>query len=368
MHIMTTETPTAAATTIDVPTPEDVGQVIGRLMEDVSATSGVLLTLLGQRLGLWQAMAKSGPSTAAELASTSGTAEPYIREWLRSQTAAGYVTYEPGAARFALPPAVAAVLATAPLSGLVAGTAVQARVWWAELERYEDAFRTGSGIGWSEHPAAHSEAMDLISRAVVVSPLAHEWLRAVHGLANTLESGAVVADVGCGYGAPTIAMAQAYPASRFTGFDSDDASIAHARKAAAEAGLADRVTFEVSPATEVRGGPFDLITFVDVLHDLGDPVGALTAARRALTDGGSVLLVEHAGSDRLEENLNPIGRFFYACSALVCTPNALSQSTAALGTMPGEGILRRVAADAGFSEVRRVPVEAPLNILLDLRR
>lgn len=368
MDTLISETPTAATTRIDPPAPEDVGQVIGKLMEDVSAATGVLLTLLGQRLGIWQALAELGPATVAELASTSGTAEPYLREWLRSQTAAGYVTYDPGSARFTLPPAVAAVLATSPLSGLVVGTAVQARVWWAELERYEDAFRSGRGISWSEHPAVHSDAMDLISRAVVVAPLAHEWLRAVDGLAHTLEAGAAVADVGCGYGAPTIAMAQAYPASRFTGFDSDDASIAHARKAAAEAGLSDRVTFEVSPAAKLPGGPFDLITFVDVLHDLGDPVGALTAARSALTDRGSVLLVEHAGSERLEDNLNPIGRYFYACSALVCTPNALSQSRTALGSMPGEGVLRRAAADAGFSDVRRVQVEAPLNILLDLRR
>jgi ubiquinone/menaquinone biosynthesis C-methylase UbiE len=209
--------------------------------------------------------------------------------------------------------------------------------------------------------------MDLISRAVVVPALA-SWLAAVDGVAARLEAGGAVADIGCGYGGPAIAMAQAFPRSRLVGIDADDASVAQARKAAARAGLADRVSFEVAGAADLPGKKYDLVTFIDCLHDLGDPVGALRRVRQALAPGGSVLLVEHAGSERTEENLSPVGRFFYAASALVCTPNALAHGGAGLGSIPGEAVLRRVAAEAGFSQVRRVDVDAPLNILLQLQR
>jgi SAM-dependent methyltransferase len=346
--------------------PAEVGQVMGQLMADLAATSGMLLTLLGVRIGLWESLA-AGPASPGELAARSSASEPYVREWLRSQTAAGYVRYEPAAGCYGLPPAVAAVMAADPLRGLVEGTGLQAAAQWTELARYEEAFRTASGIGWDEHGPAHSRGMDLISRAVVVPALA-SWLTALDGVVARLEAGGAVADVGCGYGAPTMAMAQAFTRSRFLGIDVDDASVARARRAAAEAGLGGRVTFEVADAAGLPGGEYDLVTFFDCLHDLGDPAGALRRARETLARGGSVLLVEHAGSERTEENLNPVGRFFYAASALVCTPNALAQGSAGLGTIPGEAALRGVAAGAGFSQVRRVDVDAPFNILLQLRR
>jgi SAM-dependent methyltransferase len=346
--------------------PAEVGQVMGQLMADLAATSGMLLTLVGVRIGLWESLA-AGPASPGELAARSSASEPYVREWLRSQAAAGYVRYDPAAGRYSLPPAVAAVMAADPLRGLVEGTGLQAAAQWTELARYEEAFRTGNGIGWDEHGPAHSRGMDLITRAVVVPALAG-WLAALDGVAARLEAGGAVADVGCGYGAPTIAMAQAFPRSRFLGIDADDASVARARRAAAEAGLGGRVTFEVADAAGLPGGEYDLVTFLDCLHDLGDPAGALHRARETLGPGGSVLLVEHAGSERTEENLNPAGRFFYAASALVCTPNALAQGSAGLGTIPGEAALRGVAAEAGFSQVRRVDVDAPLNILLQVRR
>jgi SAM-dependent methyltransferase len=343
----------------------EVGQVMGQLMADLAATSGMLLTLIGVRTGLWESLA-AGPASPGELAARSSAAEPYVREWLRSQAAAGYLRYEPAAGRYSLPPAVAAVMAADPLRGLVEGTGLQAAAQWAEVDRYEEGFRTGSGIGWDEHGPAHSRGMDLISRAVVVPALAG-WLTALDGVAARLEAGGTVADIGCGYGAPTIAIAQAFPHARVLGIDADDASIAWARKAAAEAGLGSRVSFEVADAAGLPGGEYDLVTFFDCLHDLGDPVSALRRAREALTQAGSVLLVEHAGSERPEENLNPAGRFFYAASALVCTPNALAQGGPGLGTIPGEAALRGVAAEAGFFQVRRVDVDAPFNILLQLR-
>jgi SAM-dependent methyltransferase len=345
--------------------PAEVGQVMGQLMADLAATSGMLLTLVGVRIGLWESLA-AGPADPGELAARSSASEPYIREWLRSQAAAGYVRYDTATGRFSLPAAVAAVMAADPLRGLVEGAGLQAAAQWTEVARYEEAFRTGRGIGWDEHGAAHSRGMDLISRAVVVPALAG-WLAALDEVAARLEAGGTVADIGCGYGAPTIAMAQAFTRSRFLGIDADDASVARARKAAAEAGVAGRVRFEVADAAGLPGGDYNLVTFVDCLHDLGDPVGALRRARQALAPGGSVLLVEHAGSERTEENLSPAGRFFYAASALVCTPNALAHGGAGLGTIPGEAALRAVAAKAGFSQVRRVDVDAPFNILLQLR-
>ena len=345
--------------------PAEVGQVMGQLMADLAATSGMLLTLVGVRTGLWDSLA-AGPASASELAARSAASEAYIGEWLRSQAAAGYVRYEAATDRYTLPPAVAAVMAGEPLRGLVEGTGLQAAAQWTELARYEEAFRTGRGIGWDEHGPAHSRGMDLISRAVVV-PALSGWLAALDGVAATLQAGGAVADVGCGYGAPTIAMAQAFPRSRVLGIDADDASVARAREAAARAGLTDRVGFEVADAADLLGEEYDLVTFIDCLHDLGDPVGVLRRVRQALAPGGSVLLVEHAGSEHTEENLGPAGRFFYAASTLVCTPNALAQGGAGLGSIPGEAVLRRVAADAGFSQVRRLNVDAPLNILLHLR-
>lgn len=359
---MNTETARATEQTAD---PAEVGQVMGQLMADLAATSGMLLTLVGVRTGLWESLAAE-PATPSELAAQASASEPYVREWLRSQAAAGYVRYEPASGRYSLPPAVAAVMAGEPLRGLVEGTGLQAAAQWTEVARYEEAFRTGRGIGWDEHGPAHSRGMDLISRAVVVPALAG-WLAALDGVGARLEAGGVVADVGCGYGAPTIAMAQEFTRSRFLGIDADDASVARARKAAAEAGVAGRVTFEVADAAGLPGQGYDLVTFFDCLHDLGDPVGALRGARQALAPGGSALLVEHAGSERPEENLSPVGRFFYAASALVCTPNALAHGGAGLGTIPGEEALRTVAVEAGFSQVRRVDVDAPLNLLLQLR-
>jgi SAM-dependent methyltransferase len=211
--------------------------------------------------------------------------------------------------------------------------------------------------------------MDQISRAVVVPELINAWLPAIDGVVARLVSGGRVADVGCGFGAAAIAIAESFPQSQCFGIDLDDASVARARSAAMDAGVANRVTFEVGPAAELDGGPFDLVVFVDSLHDFGRPHEALVTAREVLTDDGVVLLAEHAGSDRLEQNLNPIGQFFYACSALVCTPNAMADHPAGLplGSVPGEERLRELATAAGFSRVHRLDVDAPMNLLLELR-
>jgi SAM-dependent methyltransferase len=243
-------------------------------------------------------------------------------------------------------------------------------VWWGLVDRYAEVYRSGAGIPWAQVPPVHAAAMDQITRKVVVPELMSTWLPAIDGITARLASGGRVADVGCGYGAAVIALAEAFPSTQCVGVDLDDASVSHARAVAMDAGVTDRVTFEVAAATELGGGPHDLLVFSDSLHDFGRPEQALARARDVLSDDGVVLLVEHAGSARLEENLDPVGRFFCACSALVCTPNALADRADGmpLGSVPGQERLREVADAAGFGRVRRLEVDAPMNILLELRR
>lgn len=348
--------------------PAQVEELMGRLLNDLAATAGLQMTHIGIKTGLWKAMAGGGWLTPAQVATRSGVAQPYAREWLRHQAASGYVDYDPQTGRFALPPAAAAVLADDVQSGIVGGFASMLSAMATDNAMVEEAFRSGGGVGWHQRSAQHWHGMDLATRAEVVPALASQWIPALDGVADKLSSGASVADIGCGYGAPLIALAQAYPNSRCTGFDYHDASIAHARRAAASAGVADRVMFEVADAADYPGARYDLVLFVDTFHDLGDPPRALHHTREALADDGTVLLVEFAAADRLEDNLSPMGRLLFASSALVCTPNALSQGAAdPLGTAPGPARLMEVAREAGFTRISRVDVEAPLNLLLELR-
>ncbi len=347
--------------------PADVEQVVGKLLADMAATAGLQMIHIGITTGLWEAMAGGGWLSAAEVAARSGVAEPYAREWLKHQAVSGYVGNDPATGRFELPAAAAAVLADETQSGLVDGFASMLAAMTTDNVLVAEAFRTGAGVGWHQRQAEHWRGMDQVTRAEVVSALVAEWIPALDGLAARLRGG-TVADVGCGYGAALVALAQAYPQSRCAGFDYHDASIAQARKAAAAAGVADRVTFEVADAAAFPGTGYDLVLFIDTLHDLGDPVGALRHGREALSDDGAVLLVEFACAERLEDNVNPMGRLLYASSALVCTPNAISQGASEpLGSAPGEVRLAEVASEAGFTRTRRVPVEAPMNLLLELR-
>lgn len=361
-------TETIEMTEATAPEQDPVTTAMGLLLSDLASTTSTLLVGIGLRTGLWEALAE-GEATVEEVVARSGVAEPYAREWLSSLAAAGYLTYEPASTRFGTAAGFDA-LTVGPLRGLTQGSCTQLGVWWGLAHRYDEVFRTGAGISWAELPPVHAEAMDQITRAVVVPSMVESWLPAIDGLAARLGSGGTVADVGCGYGATTIALAEAFPSARFTGIDADDASVSRARAAATGAGVADRVRFEVASADGLAGGPYDLVVFVDSLHDLGRPETALARAAEHLTESGVVLLVEHGGSDRLEENLNPIGQFFYACSALVCVPNALADRGGGrpLGSIPGEARLRSLAAEAGFGRVQRLDVVAPMHLLLELRR
>jgi SAM-dependent methyltransferase len=344
---------------------ETVEQVLERIVGDLAAALGTVTVGLGVRAGLWAAMAGAGPLTPAELAERVGSAEPYVREWLRTQAAAGYVRHADG--RFELPGEVAGALVHGPGGSMVDACARMLAATGSRFDAFAEAFRAGRGFGWHERAAEHWHGVDQLTRATIAPEFLAAAIHALDGVGAALDAGGTVVDVGCGYGAPTIMIAEAFPAARVLGCDYHDASVAAARKAAAAAGVLDRVRFEVAAAKEVPGTGYALAVFVDSLHDLGDPVGALAHARRLLAPGGAVLLVEPLATDRLEDSFHPAGRLFHAASTLFCTPTALSQEGTAIGTLAGPRVLGEVAQSAGFARVRPVPVEAPFNLVLELR-
>jgi ubiquinone/menaquinone biosynthesis C-methylase UbiE len=345
---------------------EAVGKVFGELGVAITGP----LIVLGDRLGLWAAMAGAGPVSPGELAASTRTVERYVREWLRGVAVAGYVRYDPATGAFTLPDEMAMVIATddspASLIGVFPGFAAL----WSDLDTIERFFRTGGGMGWGDHHPALNDAQSRFTRPMYRAALVDGWLAALDGMTARLEEGGRVADIGCGQGTSTILMAERFPASTFTGFDHSDALIATARKAATDSVASDRVSFEVADAAKFPGHGYDLVTFTDCLHDVGDPVAAAAHARSALAPGGIVMVVEPLAADRLEDDFtNPYARIGYAISTLVCTPSSLAQpGAAALGAMAGESRLRQVLTEAGFSRVRRVAKEtAPFNIVLEAR-
>lgn len=322
-----------------------------RVSADIATADVAVLTYLGDRLGLYRALA-DGPATSTELAERAGLAERYVREWLGAQTAAGYVTYDARTQAFTLPPEHAAVLAEVDGPACLAGMTYITAAMWAVAPRIEMAFRSGEGVPWSEHDPRLFIGVERTFRLGYRSQLVSSWLPGLDGIVAKLERGASVLEVGCGHGAALIVMAQAFPASRFVGIDYHQPSISRAMAAAREAGVADRTTFEVATATGYDDGPFDLVCFFGCLHDLGDPVGAARHARQALADGGTLMLVEPAAGDALEDNIGPVAADFYSASTMICTPNALSQDGGqAMGAQAGEAKLREVLETAGFMKV-----------------
>jgi SAM-dependent methyltransferase len=359
---MTQITPPPAA----APAPGEVEAFVGQVVTDLSAAVSGVLVNVGRKLGLYQAMAKIGACTSMALAEATGIRERYVREWLANQAAGGYVKYDPAKQTYTLPAAQALVLANEQSPIFMASAFEVAASFWLDEDQIVETFRSGEGLGWHAHHHRLFCGTESFFRTGYRAHLVAEWLPALDGVVERLTRGGKVADIGCGHGASTILMAQAFPKSNFVGLDYHDASIATARERASEQGVTGNVAFEVKSASAFEGSGFDLVCFMDSLHDLGDPVGALANCHRALKRDGKVLLVEPYAGDRLEENLNPIGRMFYAASAMACTPNSLSQEVGlGLGAQAGEERLRKVAQDAGFSKLRRA-AQTPVNLILEL--
>jgi SAM-dependent methyltransferase len=347
--------------------PQKLDAFVGRFVQDLGAVVHAATVLLGDKLGLYKAMADGVPVTAEELAKRTGTDARYVREWLSAQAASGYVEYDPASVRFRLPEEQAFALTNEwnPLF-IPGGLQVAASVIKDEAPILE-AFRTGRGVGWHEHCADLFAGTERFFRPGYIANLTSAWLPALEGVQAKLERGARVADVGCGHGSSTIVMAQAFPNSSFIGFDYHAPSIEAANRAAASAGVAARVRFEVAAAKEFPGQGYDLVTFFDCLHDMGDPVGAARHVRETLAPDGTFMIVEPFAHDRLEDNLNPIGRIFYSASTFVCTPASRSQEVGlALGAQAGEARIAKVVREAGFTRFRRA-AETPFNLVLEAR-
>ncbi|MEE8311909.1 MAG: class I SAM-dependent methyltransferase [Candidatus Binatia bacterium] len=340
---------------------------VGKAVQDLGATWGAALIVIGDRLGLYKAMEGAGGLTPGEIAERTGCNDRYVREWLNAQAAAGYVTYDPDACTYTLPPEQAYCLADDNSPVFLPG-GFEGALGAAKAEpRIREAFRTGEGVGWHEHDCGLFSGTERFFRPGYNAHLCEEWLPSLDGVVGKLESGASVADVGCGHGASTIIMAQRFPRSTFVGFDYHEASIEAARKRAEEAGVADRVRFEVARAQDFPGTGYDLVTFFDCLHDMGDPAGAAAHVRGALAADGTWLIVEPFADDRPENNHNPIGRVYYSASTMVCTPASRSQEVGlGLGAQAGEANLRKVVTGGGFTRFRRA-TETPFNIVLEAR-
>ena len=333
---------------------------------DLSASYGGVMTSLGKRLGLYECLDGAGPLTSDEVAERCGCAERYVREWLNSQVAAGYLDYDPRAATYEMPPEHAAVLADRESPTLLTPAFDVVASMWLDEEKAVRAFRTGAGVPWGDHHERLYCGVAAFYRNGYAASLVPEWLPSLDGVVEALEAGAKVADVGCGHGISTVLMAEAFPNSRFFGFDPHPASIAAASENARRAGVENRVEFAHETATGYAERDFDLICFFDCLHDLGDPVAAARHARGALAEGGTVMLVEPNAADAVEDNRGPIGRLYYTGSTLLCCAHAISEGGEALGAQAGEARLARVFEDAGFEHWRRA-AETPFNLILEAR-
>lgn len=345
---------------------ERLNEFMGKLVTDMGGAAMMASVVVGEELGLYRAMADGDSITPEELAERTMCNPRLIREWLNAQAAAGYVEAADG--RFRLPEEQALALADEDSPVYVAGGAVVLASLFLDKDKFVAAMRGDGALPWGEHHPSMFTGTERFFRPGYRAHLVAEWLPALEGVVPKLEAGATVADVGCGHGASTVIMAQAFPASRFFGFDFHAPSIDTARERAAESGVADRVTFEVATAKEYPAGDYDLVCYFDCLHDMGDPVGAARHAHQSLAPDGAVLLVEPFAGDRLDENVNPIGRLFYAASTFLCTPNSLSQEVGlGLGAQAGEARLRDVFIEAGFTHFRRA-AETPFNLILEARK
>jgi SAM-dependent methyltransferase len=338
---------------------------IGRAVGDLGAALHAGLIVIGDRLGLYRAMADGTPVSSEELANRTNTNERYVREWLNANAASGYVTYDPATAKYSLPPEQAFTLALDNTPVHLPGAFLMVQSIMNDLDHITERFRTGKGFGWHEHHHALFEGCERFFRPNYFGHLNNEWIPALRGVEAKLKKAGKVADVGCGHGASTILMAQAFPKAQFHAFDYHEGSIEAARKSAKKAGVDGRVKFEVAPAKNFPGKDYDLVAFFDCLHDMGDPVGAAKHVRQSLAKDGVWMIVEPFAGDKVENNLNPVGRVYYSASTTLCTPASLSQEVGlALGAQAGPARIEKVVKEAGFSGFRKV-AETPFNLVFE---
>ena len=344
-----------------------LNEFVGKFVGDLGAVMHAATILIGDKLGLYKAMADGEPISAEELAGRTGMDERYMREWLSAQAASGYVEYDPETGNFRLPPEQAFAL-TNEYNPLFAPGGMQlAASTIKDADALAEAIRTGKSVGWHEHHHDLFEGTERFFRPNYISSLIGDWIPALDGVEEKLRTGAKVADVGCGHGASTVILAQKYPNSTFIGFDYHEPSIAAARKAAEADGVSDRCTFEVAPANEYPGEDYDFVAFFDCLHDMGDPTGAAAHVRKTLKPDGTWMVVEPYAGDRLEDNLNPVGRIFYSASTTLCVPASKDQEVGlALGAQAGEAKIREVVTAGGFSRFERA-AETPFNLVFEAR-
>lgn len=356
-------------TATEVPPVDDarLEQVLGQVVTDMGAAINAVLVMIGDELGLWAAMRGAGPMTVTALSDRTGINEKYLHEWLGAQAASSYLEYDAAAETFTLSPEQALAFADPNSPAYMMGGYHILSSAFRDRGPITDALREGRGFGWHEHDPELFLGTEQFFRPGYRTHLAAEWLPAIEGMVEKLDAGCAVADIGCGHGASTVVMASAYPNSTFRGFDYHQPSIDRARAAAEESGLSGRCSFERATAKDFPGENYDLICFFDCLHDMGDPVGALKHSRDALAPDGAIMLVEPYANDRLADNLNPVGRMFYAASTLICTPSSLDQEVGAgLGAQAGEGRLAQIAAEAGLTRFRRA-AETPVNLILEAK-
>jgi 2-polyprenyl-3-methyl-5-hydroxy-6-metoxy-1,4-benzoquinol methylase len=344
-----------------------LNEFVGKAVADLGAVVHAALVVIGEKRGLFKAMADGKPVTSTELAQRTETSERYVREWLSAMAAGGYVMYDAKTKKFTMPEEQAFALTNEHGPVFLPGAFELACALVRDESKIDEAFRTGKGVGWHEHDVGLFRGTERFFRPTYVAHLVGEWIPALDGVEAKLKAGARVADVGCGHGSSTILMAQAYPKSTIVGFDYHEGSIKEARKRAKDAGVHDRVTFEVAPAKSYPGKDYDLVAFFDCLHDMGDPAGAAKHVLQSLKKDGTWMVVEPFANDKLEQNLNPVGRLFYAASTMVCTPASLSQEVGlGLGAQAGEARLRDVITSGGFKRFRKA-TETPFNMVLEAR-
>jgi SAM-dependent methyltransferase len=345
---------------------EKLNELLGKVVTEYGAAVMGLHVHIGDKLGLYRALGANGGLTSHQLAETTGTAERYVREWLAAQAATGYVDYSAEEGTFSLSPEQRAVFADESSPALMTGGFYSLGALYESEPRLTEAYRTGDGVAWGDHGSGCFCGAEKFYGPLYKANLVSEWLPALDDVTAKLKAGGRVADIGCGHGVSTIVMAQAFPASQFYGFDFHASSIERARRLAEEAGV-NNATFGVATAKEFPGEGYDLVAFFDCLHDLGDPVGAMAHVRTALDSNGSVLIVEPAAGNALEENLHPVGRVYYAFSAALCVPSSLDQEVGlALGAQAGEARIREVVTAGGFSHFR-VAVQTPFNMVIEVR-